>query len=214
MLAFMHHKYVPQPQVHHSPDDARQRPQDAKDLHGLYQVILRRDSRRNRRHVQEREWYVVILISDWELYHKRFCYFILVVISSISNIGRSAICKNGLPKRWRQAYTSGEVNSCLTDDIPIVDTAKIIGKGKLLILFVCHSGSITRPEYDNAMHTLIKRYIRLGYSSIIAPMWSLNTEILPLWLTTFMGEVWNGRFVIDAPHLHVHMQYLFQHQAD
>lgn len=84
------------------------------------------------------------------------------------------------------------------DDIPIVDTAKIIGKGKLLILFVCHSGSITRPEYDNAMHTLIKRYIRLGYSSIIAPMWSLNTEILPLWLTTFMGEVWNGRFVIDA----------------
>ena len=29
-------------------------------------------------------------------------------------------------------------------------------------------------------------------------MWSLNTEILPLWLTTFMGEVWNGRFVIDT----------------
>lgn len=84
------------------------------------------------------------------------------------------------------------------DDTPIVDTAKIIGKGKLLVLFVCHSGSINRPEYDNAMHTLIKRYIRLGYSSVIAPMWSLNTEIIPLWLSSFMSEIWNGSFVIDA----------------
>lgn len=49
----------------------------------------------------------------------------------------------------------------------------------MLILFVCHSGTISRPDYDNAMHTLIKRYIRMGYSSVIAPMWSLNTEILP-----------------------------------
>ena len=48
------------------------------------------------------------------------------------------------------------------------------------------------------MHTLIKRYIRVGYSSIIAPMWSLNTEILPTWLSIFMKEVMNGQFVIDA----------------
>ena len=84
------------------------------------------------------------------------------------------------------------------DDEPIVETNKIIGKGKLLILFVCHSGSFTRPDYDNAMHTLIKRYIRVGYSSVIAPMWSLNTEILPTWLSTFMREVTSGQFVIDA----------------
>ena len=58
-----HHEYVPEPQVHHPPDDARQRPQDAKDLHGLYQAILRGDRRRNRRHVQEREWDVVIVAS-------------------------------------------------------------------------------------------------------------------------------------------------------
>lgn len=84
------------------------------------------------------------------------------------------------------------------DDEPIVETNRIIGKGKLLILFVCHSGSITRSDYDNAMHTLIKRYIRVGYSSVIAPMWSLNTEILPTWLSMFMREVMNGQFVIDA----------------
>ena len=50
-----HHQYVSQPQVHHPPDDACQRPQDTKDIHGLYQTLLRGDSRRNRRHVQERE---------------------------------------------------------------------------------------------------------------------------------------------------------------
>lgn len=84
------------------------------------------------------------------------------------------------------------------DDKPIVETDKIIGKGKLLILFVCHSGTISRPDYDNAMHTLIKRYIRMGYSSVIAPMWSLNTEILPLWLEVFMESVHQGEFVVDA----------------
>ena len=84
------------------------------------------------------------------------------------------------------------------DDKPIVETDKIIGKGKLLILFVCHSGTISRPDYDNAMHTLIKRYIRMGYSSVIAPMWSLNTEILPTWLEVFMESVHQGEFVIDA----------------
>lgn len=84
------------------------------------------------------------------------------------------------------------------DDKPIVETDKIIGKGKMLILFVCHSGTISRPDYDNAMHTLIKRYIRMGYSSVIAPMWSLNTEILPTWLEVFMESVHLGEFVIDA----------------
>ena len=50
---------LPQPQVHHPPDDARQRPQDTKDLHGLHQAILRGDCRRNRRHVQEGQRAVV-----------------------------------------------------------------------------------------------------------------------------------------------------------
>lgn len=84
------------------------------------------------------------------------------------------------------------------DEKPIVEITKIIGCGKLLVLFVCHSGTISRPDYENAMHTLIKQFIRMGYSSVIAPMWSLNTEILPLWLETFMECISQGNFVIDA----------------
>lgn len=49
------HQHVPEPQIRHRPDDARQRPQDSKDLHGLYQTLLGGDSRRNRRPNQERQ---------------------------------------------------------------------------------------------------------------------------------------------------------------
>ena len=54
------HQHVSQPQIRHCPDDARQRPQDPKDLHGLHQTLLRGDSRRNRRPNQERQRDVVI----------------------------------------------------------------------------------------------------------------------------------------------------------
>lgn len=50
-----HRKHVPEPQIHHPPNDARQQPQDAENFHGLHQAILRGDSQRNRHHVEERE---------------------------------------------------------------------------------------------------------------------------------------------------------------
>lgn len=81
---------------------------------------------------------------------------------------------------------------------PIIDTDKIVGSGKLLILFVCHSGSAIYKEYDGAVHTIVKRYIRMGYKSVIAPMWSLSAEILPLWLATFMDHFMHGEYIIDA----------------
>lgn len=59
-----HHQYVPEPSIHDAPDDARQWSQDTKDIHGVYQAILRRDSRRNRRNVEERERDVVNLIDS------------------------------------------------------------------------------------------------------------------------------------------------------
>ena len=81
---------------------------------------------------------------------------------------------------------------------PIIDSDKIVGPGKLLILFVCHSGSAVYKEYDGAVHTIIKRYIRMGYKSVIAPMWSLSAEILPLWLATFMKRFMHGEYIVDA----------------
>lgn len=81
---------------------------------------------------------------------------------------------------------------------PIVNSRKVVGPGKVLVLFVCHSGSITHQHYDHTMHTIVKRYLRMGYSSVVAPMWSLNTEITKIWLPVFMSIVDGGGYVVDA----------------
>lgn len=81
---------------------------------------------------------------------------------------------------------------------PITDLNMIIGKGKILILLICHSGSMGKSTYDNCVHSLIKKYSREGYSSIIAPMWSLPIDIVPIWLSSFFSEINAGKFVIDA----------------
>lgn len=84
------------------------------------------------------------------------------------------------------------------NDQPLIETSSIVGQGKLLILLVCHSGTITQTNYDNAMHTIIKRYIQMGYNSVVAPMWSLSTEIIPMWLSTFLECMEAGNYVVDA----------------
>ena len=38
----------------------------------------------------------------------------------------------------------------------------------------------------------------MGYKSIIAPMWSLPIDILPLWISTFMDKFSGGEYIIDS----------------
>lgn len=91
-----------------------------------------------------------------------------------------------------------DANCFYVDDEALVDMNRIIGRGELLILFVCFSGSMDKSAYDNAIHTIIKKFIRMGYQAVIAPMWALSTEILPLWLSIFMMHFNNGEYVVDA----------------
>jgi len=84
------------------------------------------------------------------------------------------------------------------NELPLIETSKIVSQGKLLILFVCHSGTITRTNYDNAMHTIVKRYIQMGYSSVVAPMWSLSTTIISTWLSAFLERMEARDYVVDA----------------
>lgn len=78
------------------------------------------------------------------------------------------------------------------------DLRKIIGRGRLLVLMVCHSGEMDSSRYDNAVHSLIKKYIRAGYSSIIAPMWALPIEIFSIWMPAFLECLHKGCYVADA----------------
>ena len=94
---------------------------------------------------------------------------------------------------------SGKDANCFSaGEIKFVEINKIIGKGEMLILFVCHSGSMNNSNFDSAIHTMIKRFIRAGYQAVIAPMWALSTDILPFWLESFMENFEKGDFVVDA----------------
>lgn len=75
---------------------------------------------------------------------------------------------------------------------------KIIGKGRLLVLMVCHSGEMGPSSFDSSVHSLIKNFIRSGYSSIVAPMWTLPIEIFDIWMPVFLESLHRGDYVIDA----------------
>jgi hypothetical protein len=48
------------------------------------------------------------------------------------------------------------------------------------------------------MHTIVKRYIQMGYSSVVAPMWSLSTTIISTWLSAFLERMEARDYVVDA----------------
>ncbi len=97
------------------------------------------------------------------------------------------------------AQTINETEWFYANDDPIKNVDDIVGKGQLLVLLVCHAGSMQAGNYDTAVHSIIKKFIKKGYCSIVAPAWSLSTEIVPIWLNTFMGEfINNKKCVIDA----------------
>lgn len=84
-------------------------------------------------------------------------------------------------------------------DEPIRELDRIIGHGKLLILLTCHSGSMREgSHYDASIHTLIKKYIRAGYASIVAPMWSLSVDITHDWMDVFFESIDKGMFIYKA----------------
>lgn len=80
----------------------------------------------------------------------------------------------------------------------LIDLRKIIGKGRLLVLMVCHSGEMGSSSYDSSVHSLIKKFIRAGYSSIVAPMWALPIEIFDIWMPVFLESLHRDDYVIDA----------------
>jgi hypothetical protein len=96
-------------------------------------------------------------------------------------------------------------------DSSIFDIESILGEGKILILFVCHSGSMDKDFFQNKISALIKRFLDLGYRSIIAPFWALSIDVPPIWLPIFMQEFESGAPIVNCvwkANLAVKEQYL------
>lgn len=65
-----------------------------------------------------------------------------------------------------------------------------------MILFVCYSENITCPDYDNAMHALIKRTYVMAIVPSSLP--SGSRIRIHTWLSIFMSEIMNRLYVIDS----------------
>lgn len=86
------------------------------------------------------------------------------------------------------------------DENPRINLSKFLGSGKVLILFVCHSGSVKSTPFKNSISTIIKEYITQGYSAVIAPFWALHINIPPIWLPTFLETLESGNTIVEAVH--------------
>ncbi len=84
------------------------------------------------------------------------------------------------------------------DSIPRLNLETYLGPGKILIMFVCHSGSFKTTPFKNSISSIIKQYIAQGYSAVVAPFWSLHINIPQLWLPVFLCSLEQGKEIMWA----------------
>ncbi len=96
------------------------------------------------------------------------------------------------------------------DNTPRLNLDNYLDTGKVLIFFVCHSGSTSSTPFENSISSIIKRYIAKGYTSVIAPFWALHINIPPIWLPVFLHSIEKRNSIVHAVHqanLAVHAVY-------
>ena len=86
------------------------------------------------------------------------------------------------------------------DENPRLDFSKYIGTGKVLIFFVCHSGSTQSTPFSNGVSSIVRDFILEGYTAVIAPFWSLSIDVAPIWLAEFLRQIHDGIDIINAVH--------------
>lgn len=86
------------------------------------------------------------------------------------------------------------------DNTPRLNLDNYLDSGKVLIFFVCHSGSVSSTPFENSISSIVKSYIAKGYSSVIAPFWALHINIPPIWLPVFINSIKDGKSIVFAVH--------------
>lgn len=75
---------------------------------------------------------------------------------------------------------------------PMINLDQIIGNGKILIFFVCYSGSFDNELFRNDISSIVKTYIKSGYKAVVAPCWALHVNIPSIWLPVFLDSLDKG----------------------
>lgn len=96
------------------------------------------------------------------------------------------------------AKNISDVQIVFQNDIPNYELSSLIGKGKILIFFVCYSGSQKSDFFRNDIKSLVMRFIAEGYQAVIAPFWALDVTIPQLWLPEFLNSLNSNLDISEA----------------
>jgi hypothetical protein len=90
---------------------------------------------------------------------------------------------------FRTIYTRNFEGRAITKEYGL---KKLFGTGEIAVLFICNSASISKEIYSQQLISFTNTILSLGYKAVIAPAWSLFTDISPIWLKVFLNELSSG----------------------
>jgi hypothetical protein len=80
----------------------------------------------------------------------------------------------------------------------ILNAETIVGPGQVLVLLVCHSGSMERDILRQKILSFVRTILHKGYQAVVAPFWSMHISIPPLWMPQFLTALRNSQPVSEA----------------
>lgn len=84
------------------------------------------------------------------------------------------------------------------DMLAITNINKVIVECKILILFVCHSGSFKKSNIRQKLNSMVRVLLTYNIQTVIAPFWPLHISIPPIWLPAFYDHIKKGNPVSEA----------------
>lgn len=101
------------------------------------------------------------------------------------------VCSHG-------AKNISEVQIVFQENNTTYDLNTVIGEGKILIFFVCYSGSMKTEFFRNNITSMVMRFIAQGYEAVIAPFWALDVTIPRYWLPELLNSLDAGLTISQA----------------
>jgi hypothetical protein len=80
----------------------------------------------------------------------------------------------------------------------VIDLDRVVATGSVLVLLVCHAGSMGRDLFRNKILSLVRKFLTSEYQAVVAPFWSLHISIPPVWLPEFLAFVKAGHSVSES----------------
>lgn len=124
---------------------------------------------------------------------KKYDFNIIEDIESIQSLNDDL---NILASHGRHDISS--IPALFTGSSKVIDAKAGLNQGTILVLLVCHSGSMKENSFNNKVTSLVRHFLEGEYEAVIAPFWSLHIDIVKLWLPQFIKSLESGEKISVA----------------